>query len=339
MVRFHKIGPKDVGNPKTRSVFKSKSAYGRKFSIEDRGGIKNPSNMLEQEDQRGMLAELEDKKAKLRQESFTYKDRRSQLNTEASKWAAKRNDLNKSTKELIEKAQELKKLRDDNNKNVADSKKHRDEFNEKTNALYAKIDEIRKKYNLTGDRSIRDLRREIDHLEFRQQTEVLSPDKEKQLVDKIAALHTEFRSRKEQLEKNDELRKLLDEAQGLRDEASKFHDEVTKYAELAQEYHDQMIATFKEADQTRAEADAAHKEFVKAQEAADEQHKEFIRTQREVRDFDKVIVGLKKKSRDNKEDRAKEVAKREAEEIMTHFRQGEKLNTADLLRLQRAGLV
>jgi uncharacterized coiled-coil DUF342 family protein len=78
---------------------------------------------------------------------------------------------------------------------------------------------------------------------------------------------------------------------------------------------------------------------VKAQEAADEQHKEFIRTQREVRDFEKVIVGLKKKNRDIKEDRAKEVAKREAEEILTHFRQGEKLDTADLLRLQRAGLV
>ncbi len=37
---------------------------------------------------------------------------------------------------------------------------------------------------------------------------------------------------------------------------------------------------------------------MKAQEAADEQHKEFIRTQREVRDFEKVIVGLKKKNRD-----------------------------------------
>ena len=154
----------------------------------------------------------------------------------------------------------LKKLRDENNKNVAEAKKQRDEFNEKTNQFYARIDDIRKKYNLTGERSIRDLRREMDHFDFRQQTEVLSPDKEKQLVDKIAALHAEFRSRKEQLEKNEELRKLLDEAQAMRDEASAHHDEVTKFAELAQEYHDQMIGTFKEADQTRAEADAAHKE-------------------------------------------------------------------------------
>jgi len=295
--------------------------------------------LLEKEDKWGMLAELEEKKSKLRQESLAYKERRSQLNTEASKWAAKRNELNQATKDLIDKAQELKKQRDEFNIKVAESKKLRDEFNENTNQLYAKIDDIRKKHNLHGERSIRELRREIDHLEFRQQTEVLSPDKEKQLVDKIAVLHAEFKTRKEQLEKNEELRKYLDEAQKMRDQASGHHDDVTKYADLAQEYHDQMIATFKEADQTRAEADAAHKEFVKAQEAADEQHKEFIRTQREVRDFDKVILGLKKKNRDAKEDKAKEVAKREAEEILTHFRQGEKLSTADLLRLQRSELV
>ena len=149
-----------------------------------------------------MLAELEDKRGKLRQESLAFKDRRSQLNAEASKWAAKRNELNKGTKELIDKAQELKKLRDENNKNVAESKKLRDEYNEKTNQLYARIDDIRKKYNLTGERSIRDLRREIDHLEFRQQTEVLSPEKERQLVEKISALRAEFKGRKEQLEKS-----------------------------------------------------------------------------------------------------------------------------------------
>ena len=286
-----------------------------------------------------MLEELEGKKARLKEESTEYKERRSQLNAEASKWAAKRNELNKATKELIDKAQELKQLRDEYNKNVASAKLQRDEYNEKTNEIYTMIDEIRKKYNLSGERSIRDMRREIDHLEFRQQTEVLSPEKEKQLVERIGILHAEFKSRKQQLEKNEELRELLNEAQALRDKASEYHELVTKYAELAQEYHDKMIVTFKEADRVRAEADSAHREFVKVQEAADKQHREFIRTQREIRDFDKIIIGLRKKNRERKEDRAKADARREAEEILTHFRQGEKLDTADLLRLQRTGLV
>ncbi len=286
-----------------------------------------------------MLAELEEKKTKLKQDALGFKDDRSRLNADASRWAAKRNELNKATKELIDKAQELKKLRDDDNKNVAMAKLKRDEYNEKTNDLYTKIDDIRKKYNLSGDRSIRGLRREIDHLEFKQQTEVLSPDKEKQLVEKISALSSEFKTRKAQLEKNDVLKDLLNDAQKLKDEASEHHELVTKYAEQAQDYHDQMIRTFKEADKIRADADAAHREFVTAQEAADKQHKEFIRTQREIRDFDKVIVGLRKKSKERRVDRVKADARREAEEILIHFRQGEKLDTADLLRLQRAKLV
>ncbi|MGC9514436.1 coiled-coil protein [Methanocrinis sp.] len=286
-----------------------------------------------------MLAELEEKKARLKQQAVDFKESRSQLNAEASKWAAERNELNKKTKELIDKAQELKKLRDEYNKSVAEAKQNRDEYNEKTNDIYAQIDEIRKKHNLTGDRSIRGLRREIDHMEFKQQTEVLSPEKEKQLVERISALRTEFKTRKEQMEKNEVLRDLLDGAQELRDKASEYHDLVTKSAELAQEYHDKMIATFKEADQMRAQADAAHREFVTAQEAADKQHREFIRTQREIRDFDKIITGLRRKNREKREDKVKAEVRKEAEEILTQFRQGEKLDTSDLLRLQRSGLV
>jgi len=212
-----------------------------------------------------MLTELEDKRGEIKQESLAFKDRRIQLNAEASRWVERRNDLNRATEELIGKAKEFKKLRDESNKNVAQSKKMRDQSNEKIKQLYVRINDIRKNYNSAGERSIRDLLCEINHLEFQQQTMVLTPDKERQLVDRIAVLRAKFKGRKEQIEKNEDLKKLLDEAQALKDQASSYHDQVTKFAELAQEYHDKMIGAFKEADQTRAEADVAQKEFLRAQ--------------------------------------------------------------------------
>jgi uncharacterized coiled-coil DUF342 family protein len=215
--------------------------------------------------QKGMLTDLEEKRGRLRQEPRAIGDRSSQFNAEASKWAERRNDLNRSTEELIERAKSFKKLRDESNKNVAQSKKKRDECNENIKQLYVKMEDIQKKRDPNGEHSIRELRREIDHLEFRQQTEVLSPEKERQLVEKISALRAEFKGRKEQLEKSEDMKKLLDQAQVLRDQASTYHNQVTRFAQLAQEYHDQMICSFKEADQTRAEADAAQKEFLKAQ--------------------------------------------------------------------------
>lgn len=212
-----------------------------------------------------MLTELNEKRCELKQESLAFKDKHIQFNAEASRWVDRRNELNRATEELIGKAKEFKKLRDESNKNVAQSKKMRDLSNEKTKQLYARINDIRKKNNSAGERSIRDLLCEINHLEFQQQTMVLSSEKERQLVERIATLRAKFKGRKEQIEKNEELKKLLDEAQALRDLASSYHDQVTKFAELAQEYHDKMIGAFKEADQTRAEADAAQKEFLRAQ--------------------------------------------------------------------------
>lgn len=211
-----------------------------------------------------MLKELEDQKGKLRKESLALTGETRQLNEQASKWAARRNELNRATEELINKAKEFKKLRDESNKSVAHSKRKRDESNEMIGQLYANIDDIRKKQNLTQERSIGNLHGEIEQLEFRQQTEILSPEREKQLVNKITVLRAEFKRRREQLEKNEELRKLLDEAQSLRDLACSYHDQVKKFANMAQEYHDQMIAAFKEADQTRAEADSAQKEYLKS---------------------------------------------------------------------------
>ncbi len=215
-----------------------------------------------------MLRELDDKRGEFGQKSLSLKDGPRQLNAEARKWAARRDELNRATEQLIDRAQEFKKLRDKCNNNVAESKRKRDECNEKVSQLYKKIDSIRKQHDnhRTGERSIADLRREIDYLEFRQQTEVLSPDKEKQLVNKIAALQAEFNRRREQLEKTEEMKRLLDEAQSLRDQASSYHNQVINFAQMAQECHDQMISNFKEADQTRAEADAAQREFLRAQE-------------------------------------------------------------------------
>lgn len=215
-----------------------------------------------------MLKELNDMRGELGHKPLGLKDGPRQLSAEATKWAARRNELNRATEQLIDRAHDFKKLRDECNKNVAQSKRKRDECNETVSQIYQKIDSIRKQQNNhhAGERSIADLRREIDYLEFRQQTEVLSPDKEKQLVNKIAALQAEFNGRREQLENTGEMKKLLDEAQSLKDLASSYHDQVINFAEMAQECHDEMISSFKEADQTRAEADAAQREFLKAQE-------------------------------------------------------------------------
>ncbi|MFU8767653.1 MAG: hypothetical protein ACNA7I_08355, partial [Candidatus Methanoperedens sp.] len=207
------------------------------------------------------------------------------------------------------------------------------------NKIFAEIDKIRKQLNLDDGPSLNELKKEIERLEFKQQTEVLNSGQEREIVESIAHMTEEFKRKKSQLEGSTELKSLLEEAQKLRDEASEYHTRLKEAADAAQQHHDKMIEIFKEADKVRDDSDAAHKEFVKAQEAADEQHRLFIQSQKEIRELNKVIIGLKRKSQATREDNVKELAKKEAEDVYNKFKLGEKLDTEDLMLLQRSGML
>ncbi len=285
-----------------------------------------------------MLEELQEKRGKLKSESERLKDKRNKLNQNASELSTKRDELNQKARELVIAAQAYKKERDEYNEKVSEHKAKRDELNEKANKVYARLDKLRKKSNAKGS-SIEELKREIDKLEFKQQTEVLSISKERQLVERISSLQEKYLKKKIQLEQDVELKALLEDAQNLWNQASEYHEKVTEYANLAQDRHEKMIAAFREVDQIRTDADVAHKDFVNLQENADEMHNEFIKIQKEIRDFDKLIGSLKRKSQKDKEDKKRLDAQKKAEEIYDQFKKGEKLDTEDLLLLQRSKLL
>lgn len=222
---------------------------------------------------------------------------------------------------------------------MSENKERRDSLNEMANGLLAKADQIKRKFKVAGGLSLSELKREIDHLEFKQQTEVISTEKERELVDRIAHLWEEYRKKRAELENNAELKEALEKARQLREEASEFHKQLTENADLAQQCHEKMLKCFKEADKVRAQADAAHKEFVRAQESADEQHHTYIKIEKELRDYDKIISSLKKRSKEARESREKVDVLKRAEEVYAMFKDGQKLETDDLLLLQRSGLL
>jgi len=275
----------------------------------------------------------------LKKEADVSKLERNRLNAEASQFATRRDELNTKTRALIDSAQQSKDKRDEFNKLVSENKEKRDSINEQANNLLAKADQIKRKFRVSGGLSLSELKREIDHLEFRQQTEVVSTEKERELVDHIAHLWEEYRKKRVELENNTELKEALEKAHQLREEASEFHNQLTDNADRAQECHEKMLKCFKEADAVRAEADVAHKEFVRAQESADEQHQKYIKMEKELRDYDKIISSLKKRTKEARESRERVDVLKRAEEVYAMFKDGQKLETDDLLLLQRSGLL
>ncbi len=286
-----------------------------------------------------MLNDLIEKRKKILAESEQHKNRRNELNALASKYARERNTLNNLTREYVEEAQKNKELRDKYNNEVQSLKEKRNELNDQANAIFTEIEAFKKEHGGIRNRGIKELQKQIEHLEFRQQTEVFSVDKERELIDKIKQIKSTIKEQEAELEQNKEIRGKIGSARDLRKEASDIHAHVTELAELAQQHHDFMVEFYRKADKSREDADLSHKNFVEAQESADSEHKYFIACQKELRDYDKVISGLRKKTKKVKMSKEQKAVRKEAEQIFKMFRSGEKLTTDDLLLLQRSKLI
>jgi uncharacterized coiled-coil DUF342 family protein len=286
-----------------------------------------------------MLNDLMEKRKKILAESEEHKNRRNELNASASKYARERNTLNNQTREFVEEAQKNKDLRDKYNQDVLDLKAQRNELNDKANVLFEEIEGFKKEHGTLKNRGIKELQKQIEYMEYRQQTEVFTTDKERELIEKIKQMMAQVREQEAELEQNKEMRSKITDARDLRKLASDFHAKVTEFAELAQKHHDLMVEFYRKADKSREAADAAHKSFVESQESADSEHKFFIACQKELRDYDKVISGLRKKTKKVKVTKEQKAVRKEAESLFKNFRAGEKLTTDDILLLQRSKLI
>ena len=89
------------------------------------------------------------------------------------------------TREFVEEAQKNKDLRDKYNQEVLDVKAQRNDFNDKANVLFEDIESFKKDHGTAKSRGIKEIQKQIELMEYRQQTEVFTTDKERELIDKI----------------------------------------------------------------------------------------------------------------------------------------------------------
>ncbi len=280
-----------------------------------------------------------ERRAEVIKRAEEYKGRRTELNSEASKWSELRDELNGRIKEAVEKAKGFKKQREVYERLIEEKKAKRGELNRKASTHYSTVEKLRKKNDLKSIEVFERLRGRIDELELKQQVEVLSKDKERKLVAKITELRKEFEKMQKEWEKDKKLKELLQKAQGYRREADTYHEGVIKYVKLSHECHDKMVEWFKEADRVREKADDAHRLFLEAHEEADDAHRLFIQYLRDIKDFNRVISGLRRKIREDFGFRERVEARKSAKGIYERFREGEKLSTDDLLRLQKSEMM
>ena len=284
-----------------------------------------------------IIQELEKKRNKLNKVAEQHRKLRDKYNSSTKQWAESRTTLNERARQCLRDANEHKRKRDGINKDVQSAKKEREVLNNEYNKLAEKVNKVKRTKLPNKGVPLSKLKQEMKRLEFRQMTSVLSPDKERGLIEELGQIQDQIKEREKELEMNHEIRDAIQEAMKAKDRAELEHKRVSELAELAQNEHDSMVQLYEEANKCRKEADDAQDNFIENKEIADKEHNNHIFYIRQVHEYDKILNGMKRKYRKAKKEKSETLAKQQAEDIYEKFKNGEKLSTEDLMCLQKAG--
>jgi uncharacterized coiled-coil DUF342 family protein len=284
-----------------------------------------------------IIKELEMKRNNLNRIAEDHRRRRDKYNSNTKHWAGNRTDLNEQAKTCLRDANDHKKKRDDINIDVQTAKKEREKLNNEYNKMAEKVNTVKRTKMPNKGVPLSKLKQEMKRLEFKQMTTVLSPDKERELVESLGQIQEQIRKREKELEMNTEIRDAIQEAMKAKDKAELEHKRVSELAELAQNEHDSMVQLYDDANKCRRDADGAQERFIENKEIADREHNNHIFYIRQVHEYDKILNAMKRKYRKAKREKSEIQARQQAEDIYERFKKGEKLSTNDLMTLQKAG--
>jgi uncharacterized coiled-coil DUF342 family protein len=283
------------------------------------------------------LAELEKTRDQINNEAEERKIARDRLNGRTKLLAEKRDQLNGEVASRVAQAAEHREKRNKLNEEVKAAKLMRDQLNQKANELGDIATKLKRERHRDVAVPVPRLREDMRALEFRLQTSVLTPAKEKELTAELKRLAHEVRQAEATMESDKEVFEAVGAARKAKQDAEDQHKRLSELARGAQAEHDAMMKLYEEADALRRDADAAQGEFVANKREADEEHFRHIDLIRRVKDYEKVISGIRRRRREVRRAEGDRRQEKKTDSMMERFKKGEKLSTEDLLALQLRG--
>ena len=218
--------------------------------------------MLSEQEKKDLLK----KKSELNIEINSLRKNLNQINDQKESAFEKKEKVAHSISSLISQVKSSKSQRDNLTKKVKQVKVGRSEYNkeikqkiEEIKVLNKKKQEIQKKHNIKGDPSY--IKKEIEKLESKIETEVMSFDKEKQLMKAIKDLRKKYNEAKVISDVFDKIHKVEKELDRLKEESNKKHKEVQKNAQNSQQKHEELIETSHEINELKGKEEEAYKKF------------------------------------------------------------------------------
>ncbi|MBR9677294.1 hypothetical protein GOV04_04075 [Candidatus Woesearchaeota archaeon] len=251
----------------------------------------------------------------------------------------KKEEQSNKIKELFDSIKRLKKERNKLTDTVKVLKEKRQKFNEqiKNNVVLLKKASADRqiffekfRFRVTPEK----LKKEIDAIELKIETNVMSFDAEQKLMKAIKEKKKQYNEVKSKSESFTDYKKLSRDVKNLKRDADSLHKDIQQKAELSQKKHEEAIGRSKEVEKLKLLEKTFYEYFLK-------QKKAFVKINDKLKEELSITSGVGEKLNQlhAKEAHKKEIAvkkiEREAEKSVDEkLRKGGKITTDDLLAFQ-----
>lgn len=292
---------------------------------------------MEQSEKSRLFDALNEKKGKIRE----LHNQLNAANSEKEKWFAEKTKLNQQISGLIKDLKQDKSSRDTFTSEVKSKKEERNNVNsqitkkiEEVKKLNQEKSDIIKKYDIKGDPS--ELKSQMDRLERKIETEVMSFAKETEIMKMIKELRARYDEAKKVSGVWEKINALSREINDLKKKSDSVHKDIQTTAKESQSRHESLINASEGVKKISADESAAFEKFIEAKKRFVALNEEL---HKEMDELNKMQSQLKDSADKDATQKANSVRSRLKEmelNVLDKIKTGKKLTTEDLLVMQEA---
>lgn len=240
--------------------------------------------------------EILDQIAALREEIKSLKERRYGLIEEVRRLRQERRELIERAKTLREQIRSLREKRRKLVEEVRGLRQERRKLLERIKAVVSELDEQRRiaaELRPLARRSIAAIRRRIEELEWKQQTQVLTPQQEKEIIDEITRLEAMLEKTMQARQVLQELSERRAELMGLRLQLRSYGEEIRKRSEAISRIDERVNELRAELDQLSPRIDELSKRIEEMSQEIDRLREEINERVARLRELSEQLRGLR----------------------------------------------
>jgi uncharacterized coiled-coil DUF342 family protein len=258
----------------------------------------------------------------------------------ALEWKTKRDNLNRMKTPLIAKLKMEREQRNSTNEKVAELKTLRDNFRnelEETEKLIGTLNTNKQKMIQSLKEDPVRVRERIKELEWFLQTNVMSLNKENELVKEISILERKLAETRSIDEVDAKVTAARNKAQAIKNKLSELRNQMLEPVKVSQGYHSNVLDLVHQLDDIRKQADEAHKNYSEAFDSASLALANLRKTQDRIRELNRETEPDKERKREERMKEIEEKIEQIATQASEKVRKRERLTIDELSVLVQKG--